>query len=306
MMKKFLIRISFIIVPIFIFLGVLENNLRKNDSSSLKIKSDYLKNNNKNIKGLIFGSSTMVQGVNPAMLKANTASLALTGSDINAGVVLFNAVNETLNLEFIIFELSNGYLNKKNGEGSLRSYKAPYYFNTPKKEVKDFFIARYPLKKQLKLTKPKKKTPKKYNRWGFNTATKITDFEKSDYNDDIIKKSPQMQGIVKNYKTININNYAFNIKLLREMIENCKERNIKVVFVSTPKYHLCNNTLIDEHTNRRKEFLNDVVDNKKVFFWNYERIYENKSKLFGDLIHLNNEGAQLFSEKINQELIKIL
>ncbi|PHR68768.1 MAG: hypothetical protein COA67_12410 [Lutibacter sp.] len=301
-MKKFLIKISFIIIPVIIFLEVVEYTVRKQDNSVLKIKRDYIENNNENIEGLIFGSSTLLQGINPAILKMNTASLAIAGNDVNSGVVLFNAVKEQLKLKFIIFELSNGYLGKKNPKGSLRSKKAPFYFNTPKKEVKDFFLARYPLKKQLL---NKKNRLSSYNKWGFDTKVKTTDFDRFHYNDSIILKSEQMLNVLKYHNVINANNYIFNINLLHELIEICKNENIKVVFVSPPKYHLYNNVLIDEHSSRRKEFLEDVIDNKNVFFWNYERTYENDSQSFSDLIHLNLDGAQLFSEKINQELIKI-
>jgi hypothetical protein len=89
--------------------------------------------------------------------------------------------------------------------------------------------------------------------------------------------------------------------ILKKLINIAKYKNIKLIFVNSPIY---NNTLNDNYSIAGKKAIQIMNDNK-ISFWDYsnDTSFFNKYYLFSDRLHLNNKGAELYSNIIADRLV---
>lgn len=85
------------------------------------------------------------------------------------------------------------------------------------------------------------------------------------------------------------------INYLTKIINECKENNIAVVLVTSP------NLVNDEETT---VYLNNYSLSKQVKYLDYSKIEQiiNNRKLFRDYAHLNEKGADVFSEMLSVDI----
>ena len=90
------------------------------------------------------------------------------------------------------------------------------------------------------------------------------------------------------------------------MIEYCLERNLKVVVLSPPTFPNYNE-LRNPNVLRRRDSILDYVDNtyENVYFLNTEKDSDFKVEDFRNENHLNPEGAEKLTKKLNSFLKEI-
>ena len=309
-MKKFLIKYLVFIIPILIFLIILEMLTQEHDKSSTYYQKKYIDNNKSKIDGIIFGPSHSWYGIYPKYLNYNVASLALTSSSPNVDYLLYNYTKEKVNPKFLIFDLSLGYLTTHNDIDYISHKKLSYYFSNIKKDgLKDFFLVRYPLKDEMNLLFKDKKS--NIDKWGFQYKVPpgVDIFSKLNFQDSLIVNDKASEATLKRHKERSKeSNTAPNISLYKKIVSECVSKEVKVVFISLPKYYVYNEKIdkTNELSTERMKFLNEIVDNKLCFFLNYEDFFENDTKLYYDIDHLNTEGAIAFTKELNRVLKDII
>ena len=97
----------------------------------------------------------------------------------------------------------------------------------------------------------------------------------------------------------------FGLAFLKNLIEECKKLNIKLILVEIPIYYE-----LQEMTPQKDsvdlEFEN-LAKSNNYFFWNYTRDSLNYSKkYFWNSMHLNKAGAEIFSEHLAKDLKKFI
>ncbi|MFY0594217.1 hypothetical protein [Roseivirga sp.] len=304
-MKLFLSKLLIVIIPVGILLVTMEMLNRRNDESSIYFQKKYFLENSDKLDGLIFGSSFMWCGIQPQYLDGNVGSFALAGSALNIDYSIFSYAKEVSQPKFVLLDASKTYFVNYQGGHFIRSTKLPYYFPTIKDhELTGYFLTEMPLSQYFPL-----KTSLKYDQRGYQLEIpeEWNVFKEVDYQDSLIDKHPRVERQYASMKgIIRANKVQDNLDLYRKILEECLEENIKVVFVSPPKYHLFNEFVDRQRLEERDAFMKEVVDNEHIFFLNYDKAYEKNSQLFFDLNHLNNEGSMEFTKALNRDLKSIL
>lgn len=290
------------------FFVVLEVLNRHYDHSFTYHQTKFIAQNKKDLEGFIFGSSHNWRGIHPEFLEMNTASLARPGSRPNIDYLLFEYALERTTPKFLILDLSQGYLSGKRSINWIKGQKMPFYFSNIRGEgitIKDLFFVQLPLKHYLDFGKK----DKLYDQWGFENRIpmKRDIFKQLDYKDSLIISNLVNQGTIKKHNAKSKDDtYGKNIELYKKIIGKCSNRGVKVIFISAPKYYFYTMNLDKQYVVDRQEFLNQVVDNRNVFFLNYETFLEREPALFFNINHLNPKGAQILTQKLNEDLNMIL
>lgn len=104
-----------------------------------------------------------------------------------------------------------------------------------------------------------------------------------------------------NHPNYVIKNNHESIQLMKRFLEECRQQDIKVIFVYTPEH-----VLGQQFVKNRKELLETlylISDEFKIPFLDYsnDSICENKDYYY-NASHLNKTGAELFSRKLAHDL----
>lgn len=315
-MKSFLIKTILLVTLIISGLFFLELESRKLDNSFFKVKKDYLYNNYDQLQGMIFGPSHIWRAINPEWLDYPTSSLAFSGSAINVDYKLFDQHKDAPALKFVIFDLSAGYKERVQSDAWIKAKKLYYYFGIKSNHfsLQENFYVRYPIWDDIKRLSGEEDMPDQNNlttnQWGFVTVIPEQKnlFKRANFDKAIIEE----RGIGK--RTINRHTLdrfdesiaQFSEDKILDIITQCKSRRIKVIFVSPPKYYLYNQKLQKEHISRRAALLDNIIDDKDVFFMDLDKIFEDDPTYFYNVNHVNTKGAKVVTSRINEQLHEIL
>lgn len=114
---------------------------------------------------------------------------------------------------------------------------------------------------------------------------------------------------IKNFQNEeNNNNYEISeleSLYLKKIVELCRDNDIRLIFINTPKHKFLEESLPDKIGHFRSFYENNFSDVAFLDFYGYDL----GDDYFNDLRHLNGEGALFFSEEIEKlgldELIKL-
>lgn len=101
----------------------------------------------------------------------------------------------------------------------------------------------------------------------------------------------------------NGNQYKNGFKVLEEIIEDCKQNNIKVVFVWSPSYYE-SNLITPVNKKCIDQLLKKISKQNKIEYYNFSNDSLGlKKENFYNSAHMNKNGVAIFSKKIG-EIIK--
>lgn len=304
-MKKFVIKTIVFFLPLVLLFFLIERSVRNN---TFKAKAEYIHENIEGIEAMILGSSQNWRAVNPEFLNINVAPLAHGGSAINIDFLLFEKFVELLpNLKVVIFEL--GYHNLEDSRDSdwSKNHLLHIYYGINNYDthppLKDNFLLTANIKQYTKrfITSEESQEFGRYNKYGFITDSPYWLFESLEYDSLRIEKGVEKY-LKSRHKKTSKQKYLEHTEKLQKVVEQCLKNNISVVFLSPPKHYTYNKNMVDGKLLRRDEFVQSYNKHKNVHFWNFEKIYEYQSEMFGNPDHLNARGAKFFSDKIDSLL----
>ncbi|MEL7219908.1 MAG: hypothetical protein AAGJ93_01235 [Bacteroidota bacterium] len=305
-MKLFLTKLLILVVPLMALLSLIEVNSRNNDRSSKAFQKKFLEEKLEELEGVVIGPSHSWRSIQPKYLDYTVASLAFSGSSPNVDQLIYEYVEERANPSFYLFDLSTMYLAKQNTNEWINAKKLPYYYpNIKTGNLSDYFLTRVPLRNYLFL----KKRKSRYDRWGYNYEIQlpIDIFKQLNYQDSLIVNHPSVQGVLnQQLEEAKDNKTHLNIEIYKKIIQECRAKGTKIIFISPPKYHIYNENMEERFALERQQLLDKVVDNENVFFLNFEKKYEYEPTFFFDFNHLNVEGSKNFSLELNKSLKEII
>lgn len=296
-MKRFLIKIFIGILPVLLFLFILECIIRiiPNEYS---YKYNYLKNH-KEIRTLIVGASDGRTGINPKYLGKNAFNSAMVSQDMLENCEIINRyIKSADSLKNVIVTLtptSYHYFMRDGLEPwRLRRYRIFMDLNLEEKEkfIYSFEISNLGgVKSQIV----------KY----LNDANYIDCYSDGFGMDSVIynerRKMEQALDISSKHNLAKTNECKRNPEILEKMIRMCKEKNIKVFLVYTPTYHYYYEN-IDKELDYKCDSISQSIaaKNSNVVYLNLFRDNRFLTEDFRNSNHLGPKGAKKLALILNE------
>ncbi len=309
-MKQFLLKFLLFLVPLIIAFGIVEYNIRNN---TFNAKNTYIEANKDSIEVLVLGSSQNWRAINPRYLSYKTAPLAHGESAMNIDFLLFDKyINELPKLKVVIFEL--GYHNleeKRDGNWNKNNlYKIFYNVNNYDKRqpLKDYFLLSSNFKEYIRIffTAQAERRNGIFNEYGFIEDESNSRFKQLHFDTALIRKTSMNEYLSGRHQYESEVWYQENLIKLNAAIKKCRERNIKIVLLSPPKYYLYNQYMKLNKVKRRENALKKFAGQKDIYILNYEREYEYQADMFKNEDHMSLYGAEQFTVKLDSILKTII
>ena len=295
--KVFFIRLSILVL----LLGVVDFGIGR------VLDIIYLKPQNKvayaykhsNEEVLIFGSSRAARHYVPSIvtdsLNMECFNLGFNGRTLYHNYIIFKLITERYAPKLIVFDIFQPYLIENNSEiieNEYSDFTPLYYLSNVVRESMDKYD---PTNKIKNIS-----TMYRYNSKILNTANDI--LNKGDFNNrgyeplSISKLDDDTKCALYEEKDIVIDKDKINI--IDNIIQICKEKDIKLIFVSSPIYnHIESESVLYE--------FRDYLAAKDIIFLDYLNYNKLMSpKYFYDELHLNNEGAEIFTSLLVSNIKK--
>ncbi len=310
-MKKILLKISILSIPIIILGIIMEIALRKipNDYS---LKNEYLNKHATEIETLILGSSEATYGIDPKYFTSNTFNASYLAQDLNYDLLILKKFKKKLtNLKTIILPISYTTLYNSLDSSTLLKYyiiyfdlkpNSPYefkYFNF--KYNSELLTRHFSINKGYLYSYYVKHDPNNplifCTNLGWCNTSRALGRDLSDINLVSLKEAKEDNIIVEeNEKKISENLFKLN-----SIINICRDKNINLILFATPTYktyydNLDKNILISS-INSTKEIAKTY---EKCIYLDYSKGIDFNSKDFLDGIHFNKSGTKKLSLKLNQ------
>lgn len=296
-MKQFILKILLLLVILFIidnFIKEIFQSMQYNSKGGDTGRMEYIVNSmNEDI--LIFGSSRANHHYNPQIiedsLQMSCYNCGRDGNGIIFSYGMYRLFRDRYTPKFIIYDVMDNYdlINKYDNEKYLDYLR--YYYD---KSGIDSIFTNVDKKEKYKMIP--------HMRWyNYKFIQIISDYIKPTQSD--IKGYRPLEGNIE-YKPININNnsnkpiHYDNLKLeyLKLLIEDCKARGTKLIFMVSPQYKggkkQSYEAIIQLARSENIPFFYHLDDNK---------ISTNK-KYFKDSMHMNKYGADEYTKKIINEI----
>ncbi|MFT3680254.1 MAG: hypothetical protein QM791_08260 [Ferruginibacter sp.] len=250
---------------------------------------------------LIFGSSRAVQQYHPEILQ-DRLNLSYYNCGRDGNFMLYNyavlkSVLKRHKPKMIIFDFIKGQFKENPSEYERLAILLPYYKTHP--EIREVVNRRSEFEKfkLLSNTYP-------YNSTMFNTLIGNMEFNKKRHNDikgyvifDNVWDRPLKtvtQPEKYDFDTVFLNTYE-------SFIKDCVDANVKLYIVCSPYYELSpfTDTSIALGKSIAQKYKVDFIDLSKDTF------LIKQPALFSDSMHLNDDGAKIFSNIVADEIGKI-
>lgn len=291
-MKKFLIHLSKIILPILFFFLVLEIAIRK-IPNDYQLKKEYLDQNISEINTLILGSSHTFYGLNPEYFSKKTFNAAYVSQTLDLDYDVLNFYQSKLkNLKTVIIPISYfslfETLETDVEKWRIKNYVMYYGFEN-KYQFTDNFESL-----NNHITQNVKKTIKHYVLGkSFITASNLgwgTNFNSEN------KRPLEGEFTAKKHTVKNFDLYDENLKSLNKTIALCQKKKINIIFITTPTHSSYYTNLNPNQLEKTiKTISNLVKKNSNCKYFNLLKSDKFTKEDFYDADHLNEIGAKRLS-----------
>ena len=295
------------LLPIVLLIGYLEYQLKtKPFVSSYAAKKYFLEQQLDSVEVLILGSSQTFNGVNPAYFNKRAFNLA------NVSQTIY--YDKRLTLEYLpkLPKLKTVFINigyfsffyqlfdiKEN----WRDYYYSQHFGIKYSELNPFLLSNY---SAFAMYQPMHSVKLAFNKFEDEAAKEILSngyqpkYIQEAINDSIGKERVDVHNVE------NFTNRRKEIETdLEDFIKQLSEKNIQVVFLTTPVYStyskFCDKKIIDANN----EFINLLCEKYNYNYLNFFEDTRFTKDDFFDNDHLKNNGATKLSKIINDSLIKL-
>lgn len=306
-MRKFVINTLWFLLPLLIGMIALEVLLRQ-IPNDYKFKKEYLDEHAGTIETLILGNSHVYRGLNPEYFSSVTFNAAYVSQTFTQDYEIFNKYyNDFKNLKTLIISVS---------------YPS-YYFKlelTPELWRNKNYVIYYQMKTAHSLTDYfellSNKTKINYVKltdYYFKNQSQLTTSELGfgSYGDKVSSQNLEESGKKHAIRHSNgrysietyIKTFDENLFMLESMIQQCKEKGINVVLLTTPTYHTYYENIKPEQLDIIKSTSLELASKyNNCSYLNLLEAPEFTEEDFYDADHLSELGAQKLSLIINDEI----
>lgn len=301
-MKKLLTHISLFLIPILL-VWVFAEVFYRTVPNNYTYKHEQISNNKDDIEVLVLGDSHTFFGINPEWLSKKAYNLANVSQTIYFDKLLLEKhINHLPKLKYLIVSVEYTTLSQEDNtqEDIWRKY-----FYEAQMDLEVPLIRWYnPKKYSLALTRNFNKTWKSFveyrkkgtligsdeNGWG-NTYLSTVDSLEMQYLATVVAKKHEDGST----------DFILNTQRLQQMIELCKNNNIKVLLVNMPVVSDYISFLTTEKWEKIDSICNVLEsENDNVTRLNLLKDKQFKLEDFQDADHLNAQGAKKCSLTLNQ------
>jgi len=306
-MKKLIIKLLLVLLPVFIIIIVFELFAR-GIPTSYSIKYNYFNKKADKIEVLVVGSSHSNFGINPKYFGREAFNISNTSQGLYQDYkVLSKYLPKCKVVKMVIIPISYFSLQSELSFSPEAWRCAYYYFYLGVKADPSWSMFDSRNYSALFLWDGPRGVIKgirninevNINEYGYQFPLKI----KSSI-DEIINDNTGRNRVNYNEKTMKDNLVGYNVLLLNRIAEELKERNIKIMFITPPVYKTYYSHISKERYNIMIKSVEDVVNKHSDKYYNY--FYDDRFELndFADNDHLNEEGAKKFSIILKNEVIE--
>lgn len=309
-MKKFILQIVILSIPFVIILSILDyfvtKGLQKTKFGDYKEWNDiYSGNLNSDI--VINGSSRAWVHISPkiidSILNVNSYNLGIDGYSFYMQLGKYNEyVQHNIKPKIIIQTLDISTLSKRD---DLYNYEQffPYIYNSSIKKITKNFIGFSFLDYNMPFYRYRNSS--EIVKVGVEEYFSTTNLDNGKYK-GYLGMERDWDGSFDEFKKNNPHGVVTkldseSVELMDTFLSSCKNNNIEVIFVFTPEY--IENQRI---SNNREEIINTYLDFAKKYdllFFDYSKdTISYQKKYFYNSQHLNKEGAELFTEKMTNDI----
>jgi len=303
-MRKFIIKILLLLLPIVILVVSMEYLLQQipNDYA---YKNKYFDKHSATIQTLILGSSHAYFGINPVYFSENTFNASHISQSLNFDLAILNKYQNNLgNLDVIILPISYFTLFGKleNGTEAWRVKNYTIYYGINPKSLSDCSeLLSNNLKRNLSrlyyyYIKNKNDITCTEHGWGTTYKSEwVNDLQKTG---KTAAKRHTSDDIFSEKRTKIFNE---NLNILNSFSEFCNQRNIKLIFLTTPTYYTYRENLNADQYDKMVETINNFVNkHSNCYYLNWFEDIDFFAEDFFDADHLNEIGAEKLSRKLSQ------
>lgn len=302
-MKGFLKYIGLFFLPILLLLTVMELMLRT-IPNNYKIKSNYIENHSEDIETLILGNSHTYYGLNPEWIDGKTFNMSNVSQSLDIDLeILGHYLPKMSQLETVVMRLSYDsmfeILSETDEHWRYKDYalytQIPLKFNLKhhseilsigfKENLKRLY--KYYLKKEVSVT---------CNAFGWGTDAM------SIHAKDLHKTGKL---VAQKHTAQSMHLYETNFQTLNKIAELCQKYDLDLYLITPPgfeSYYLNLNYQQLDATITAGQQLAQQYSN--VHYYSFLENWRFDSEHFFDADHLNENGAELFSEMINDIIHK--
>ena len=303
-MKRFLLKAAIFFLPVLMGLFIMELSLRS-IPNNYKYKKQQLIKKEDSIKILVLGSSHAHYGINPDYFSFDGFNFSNVSQSLDLDYALLEKYGGKLkNLDYIIIPISYfslfGSLSTGIEQWRIKNYYI-YYGIMPYKysfSINNIFeilngtmtsnikrIYSYYKDKPLQITVS-------CNGFGLNYSSKIKN------NMEETGKTAALRHTVNDEKLYEYLEY--NKGVMEKIIEWCKNKRIKLIFVTLPAYYTYRDKLNIDQLSTMTNYMNQIIKNyNNAYYYNF---LDDDSFMEGDFFdadHLNEIGAMKITKKIN-------
>ena len=248
---------------------------------------------------LIFGSSRANHHYHPEVfenrLNQSYYNAGRDGQYIFYHYAVLKGILKRYIPKIVILDLNSGELRKDQESYDRLSALLPYYKSH--REIRSIIELKSPFEK-IKLCS----AIYPYSSLIFTIAIGNTDYNKKKQGD--IKGYVPLTNVL-NQPTVTHNQPPKNdldsvkVKFFESFIKDCIQSNTKLYIVCSPYFHDAGYS--DPSILAGKE----IAKKYGIAFFDFSRdtVFTNKAGLFSDIMHLNDKGARIFSEKLSDKIV---
>jgi hypothetical protein len=305
-MKQFIKRILIFFIPVIIVLCSIELFLRT-IPNDYKYKKERLINQAQDIQILVLGSSHAHYGIDPNYFSMDGFNFANISQSLDIDNKLLEKYGDKLaQLKYVVIPISYSTLFSTLSTGNenwrIKNYTLYYNINIGTSfSFGNYFellngtmlsnagrLYKY-IKDQSKLITVSDKG------FGLNYSSNI----KND-----MERTGKAAALRHTHFDTNI--FSYNKNILDQIINWCKTKNVKLVFITFPAYYTYKNKLDNNQLQETINYMNLIEKrNNNVYYFNLLNENGFVQEDFFDADHLNEVGAGKLTKKINNILLDI-
>lgn len=302
MITKYLRQIAIFLIPLLIFFMFIEL-VERRIPNDFKYKSAYLDSNASKLEILVLGSSHSMSFIQPDQFKSEAFNAANLHQTLKFDQFIFHKYSERMkNLKVVIIPISYGTyfssLEDSKDNWRIKDYKLYFGYTNSNFLSGRLEVTNGSTNVQFMecidfLTEGKDKITCSRKGFGIKfSKDPQTDLEKTG---KLVAKRHTRECDKKHIEE--------NVQALKAIIANCEKKNIRVFLYTAPAWHTYRESLAPEFMKEMKGITQDIVRSySNVTYRDYMDDKRFKIEHFRDVDHLNEKGANYFTEIIKLEL----
>lgn len=286
-----------------IFLEIVTRNIPSTD----KTLALYLEKEKNNISTLILGASQNKRAIDPKYLSLATLNMAHSRQDYWIDYQLLQKMSTQLpSLQRVVISSTARHFESPVGRSSWQFTPLLLHY-----DLNIFNRTTYFKDRLLFLSNPRFYDLQLRKYYLHKDRPKISElgYYYDSYRSPFIKlnlDSLEIQNTyVDNYPKLNKKNISYNYPWFSEIVKFCNEQNLDLVITSTPTLEIYN-AHIDPLIIRRRDSIlqHTVLKFPDVKLFNQENDISYKIEDFYDYNHLNHKGAEKFTKRLDNFIMK--